>query len=210
MASVSSSEVARLVLDLATSRPPTLGGAGWLVCIDGPSGAGTSTLADAVAEASPVRTRVVRLDHMYQGWDGLPHVPDQLEQLLSPLDRDAASSYTRYDWQAGAPGEDVTVAPVPLLVLEGVGAGTARLSPLTTVLVWVDAPTELRRRRGVERDGDTFEPHWEDWAEAEAHHFERQGTRARADVLVDGTGRVPPRTVVPGAAASAHAAVPDH
>ena len=202
MASVSPSEVARLVLDLATSRPATLGGSGLLVCIDGPSGAGKSTLAEAVADAATIETRVVHLDDMYEGWDGLPRVPDQLEQLLSPLDRDAAGSYTRYDWEAGAPGEDVTVAPVPLLVLEGVGAGSARLTPLTTVLVWVDAPTDVRRRRGLERDGDSFAPHWEAWAEAEAHHFERQGTRGRADILVDGTGRHAPRTVVPGSEAA--------
>lgn len=198
MASVSPSEVARLVLDLATSRPATLGGSGLLVCIDGPSGAGKSTLAEAVADAATIETRVVHLDDMYEGWDGLPRVPDQLEQLLSPLDRDAAGSYTRHDWHTGTAGEDVTVAPVPLLVLEGVGSGAARITPLTTVLVWVDAPTELRRRRGLERDGESFGPHWEAWAEAEEHHFERQGTRRRADVLVDGTGRTAPRTVVPG------------
>lgn len=207
MASTSASEAARLVLDLATSRPATLGGKGLLVCIDGPSGAGKSTLAAAVAEAASadgVETRVVHLDDMYDGWDGLPRVPDQLEQLLSPLDRDAAGSYTRHDWHSGTPGDDVTVAPVPLLVLEGVGSGAARISPLTTVLVWVDAPTELRRRRGLERDGESFEPHWEAWAEAEAHHFERQGTRRRADVVVDGTGRTAPRTVVPGSEPVGH------
>lgn len=199
MVTDSSSEVARLVLDLATSSPPSLGGAGRLVCIDGPAGSGKTTLAAAVAAASEVPTRVVHLDDLYVGWAGLPGVPDQLEQLLSRLHRDAVSSYQRYDWEAGAPAEDVSVEPVPLLVLEGVGAGTARISALTTVLVWVEAPADLRLRRGLDRDGDGLAEHWEAWAEAEEHHFERQGTRGRADVLVDGTGRAGPRTVVPGA-----------
>lgn len=199
MVTDSSSEVARLVLDLAFSRPPSLGGEGRLVCIDGPAGSGKTTLAAAVAAAAEVTTRVVHLDDLYVGWDGLPGVPDQLEQLLSPLDRDAACSYQRYDWEAGALAEDVTVEPVPLLVIEGVGAGTARISPMTTVLVWVEAPAELRLRRGLDRDGDGLAEHWDAWAEAEEHHFERQGTRGRADVVVDGTGRTGPRTAVPGA-----------
>ena len=193
------SEAARLVLDLATSRPPSLGGEGRLVCIDGPAGSGKTTLAAAVARASSAPSRVVHLDDLYVGWDGLPQVPDQLEQLLSPLEHDAATSYTRYDWHAGALAEDVTVVPVPLLVLEGVGAGSARISPLTTVLAWVDAPADLRLERGLERDGPGLREHWQAWAEAEQHHFERQGTRARADVVVDGTGRTSARTAVPGA-----------
>jgi hypothetical protein len=46
-------------------------------------------------------------------------------------------------------------------------------------------------RRGLERDGDAFAPHWEAWAAAEAAHFAEHRTRDRADVVVDGTGGRP-------------------
>jgi hypothetical protein len=41
--------------------------------------------------------------------------------------------------------------------------------------------------RGIERDGDAFAPHWEQWAKDEAALFARERTRERADVIVDGT-----------------------
>jgi hypothetical protein len=42
-------------------------------------------------------------------------------------------------------------------------------------------------RRGVERDGDAFAPHWEAWARAEDDHFAAENTAERADLTVDGT-----------------------
>lgn len=180
---------ASLVHSLALSRPPTLG-RGRLVCVDGPAGSGKTTLGAAVGAVAGAP--VVHMDDLYEGWCGLPRVASQLDALLLPLARGEAGAYRRYDWHAGAFAETVTVAPAPLLVLEGVGAGTAAYSSLVTVLVWVEAPGELRLARGLERDGADAEPHWRQWTAAEAAHFAADGTRARADVLVDGTGERPP------------------
>ena len=112
----------------------------------------------------------------------------QLGDLLLPLAAGRAGSYRRYDWVAGQFAEEVVVEPVPLLVLEGVGSGAARFAPLVTVLVWVEAPYDLRMERGLARDGDTFAPYWEQWAQDEATLFAKERTRQRADVLIDGTG----------------------
>jgi uridine kinase len=172
------------VLELARSRPPTLG-AGRLVCVDGPAGSGKTTLAAAIAARAP-GTRVVHMDDLFAGWDGLPEVDRQLAGLLRPLATGAPGSYRRYDWLAGRFAETVTVEPVPLLVVEGVGSGSRVVADLVTALVWVHAPYEVRLRRGLERDGDAFAPHWEAWALAEEEHFAREGTRERADLVVDG------------------------
>lgn len=170
----SSSDASR-VLDLARSRPPTLG-AGRLICIDGPSGSGKTTLADALGAP------VVRVDEMIDGWTGLRTVDARLEGLLRPMASGAPGTYRRYDWHAGAYAEDVTVPPAPLLVLEGVGAGSLAVADLVTVLVWIEADLDVRRARGIERDGEDFAPHWDAWAAEEADHFARHGTRERADV----------------------------
>lgn len=190
MATVSPSEAARVVVDLVRSRPPTLR-AGRLLCIDGPAGSGKTTLAGAVATLTG--SPVVHLDDLYDGWDGLPRVADQLATLLEPLAEGHAGSYRRYDWVAGSYAETLTVAPSPLLVLEGVGSGSATHAALCTVLVWVEAPAELRLTRGVVRDGVRLEEQWRRWMSDEAQHFAADGTRDRADVLVDGTGRAVPR-----------------
>jgi uridine kinase len=178
------------VLDLLDERPATLGD-GRLVCIDGPAGSGKTTLAGAVSEGfdrlNRRRSRLLQMDDMYPGWSGLPRIDEQLDDLLTPLGEGRAGSYRRYDWVAHEFAETVTVEPVPLLVLEGVGSGAGRFDPLRTVLVWVEAPYDLRMRRGIERDGDAFAPYWEQWAADERDLFTRERTRERADLVVDGT-----------------------
>jgi uridine kinase len=172
------------VLDLARSRAPTLG-AGRLICVDGPAGAGKSSLAEAIVRLAPAP--LVHMDDLYPGWDGLPKVAGQLEGLLRPLAEGRTGSYRRYDWHLGRFAETVAVPPCELLVLEGVGSGSRLVADLVTVLVWVDAPYTLRIRRGIERDGDAFAPHWADWARAEGDHFAAENTAERADLVVDGT-----------------------
>ncbi len=177
---------AALVLDLVMSRPATLG-RGRLVSIDGPAGAGKTTLADQVVARAP-GARVIHMDDLYAGWDGLPDVGRQLAGLLRPLADRLPGSYRRYDWHTEAFAETVTVEPTDLLVLEGVGSGCRMHDDLIGVLVWVDAPYDLRMRRGIGRDGEAFAPHWQAWAEAERVHFARHRTRERADLVVDGSG----------------------
>ncbi|WP_246383420.1 4-amino-4-deoxy-L-arabinose transferase [Nocardioides stalactiti] len=179
-------DTARLVLALAAERPPTLG-ATRLVSVDGPAGSGKSTLASALA-ALDEGAHVVHMDDLYDGWGGLGSISRQLSTLVRPLALGRAGFYRRYDWHRGEFAETVDVEPPPLLVLEGVGAGAAELTTMITVLVWVSAPRELRRQRGLARDGEALAPQWDGWMRQEDEHFATQRTAERADVLVDGTG----------------------
>jgi uridine kinase len=184
------------VLELLVQRPPTLGD-GRLVCIDGPAGSGKTTLAgrlvegfDKLNQRGTLNQRgsgLVHMDDLYAGWSGLPRVDEQLDSLLGPLGEGRAGSYRRYDWVAGRFAETVTVEPVPLLVIEGVASGASRFDRLRTALVWVEADVDLRMQRGIDRDGEAFAPHWEQWATDEAVLFANERTRERADLVVDGT-----------------------
>jgi uridine kinase len=177
------------LLELALDRPQTLG-SGRLICIDGPAGSGKTTWAAGIAELAP-DANVVHMDDLYPGWSGLPEVDAQLGDLLLPLAEGRPGSYRRYDWVAGEFAERVAVEPVPLLVVEGVGCGASRFSSLVTVLVWIEAPEQLRMERGLARDGDSFAPHWTQWAADETAVFARERTRERADVRIDGAQPYP-------------------
>jgi hypothetical protein len=134
----------------------------------------------------------VHLDHLYDGWSGLDTVTDQLETLLRPLADGRPGHYRRYDWHARAFAETVEVG-VPasgLLVVEGVGSGSASCADLRTVLAWVEVGRDLRLRRGLARDGEHLREQWLAWQASEDAHFARERTREHADLVVDGQGNL--------------------
>jgi uridine kinase len=175
---------AERVLELARSRPPSLGSAR-LVCVDGPAGSGKTTLGAEIASLGG-GAAVVHMDDLYEGWGGLDRVEAQLRSLLRPLAEGFSGSYRRWDWPGNAWAETVLVPPAPLLVLEGVGSGSSAHADLTTVLAWVEVPFELRMARGLQRDGDAVTDHWRQWARDEEALFGRERTRERADLVLDG------------------------
>jgi hypothetical protein len=181
-------QAAQHVLRVVAHRPPSLG-TGRLVCIDGPGGSGKTTLAAAVADAAPCPVTVVHMDDVYPGWTGLAAgVAAVTDRLLGPLRDGRPAGYRRFDWATDAAAEWHDVPPVDLLVLEGVGSGAAARHTPGGCLVWVEAPPGLRRRRGLARGGEGIRAQWEAWMAEEADLFDRDRTRSRADILVDGTG----------------------
>ena len=169
------------------TREPRLG-LGRLIAVDGPAGAGKTTYASALATAADrlgVEARVIHLDDLYEGWTGLEEVGQRArDDVLDPLSTGTPGLYRRWDWVGSRWAEWVPVDPVPLLVLEGVGSGSLEVAPYLSGLVWVDAPSQVRRERGLARDGAAFAPHWDTWAASEVIHFAEHGTELRADVRV--------------------------
>ena len=159
-----------------------------VVAVDGPSGSGKTTLARGLVDA--LGCPAVHMDELYPGWDGLAEsVPLLVHRVLEPLARGEHATYRTWDWEAGARGGARTVAPGPLLVVEGCGSSVGEAGDFAAVRVWVDAPREERMRRGIARDGEAFRPHWERWAAQEDALFAADRTRERADVLVSTEGR---------------------
>lgn len=183
-------DVAEVVLWVAGNRQPTLGDTR-LVCVDGRTGAGKSSLGETVHEAASTigSSALVHLDDLLDGWRGLDKVSHTLERdVLVPLRAGRPGRYRRYDWVRGEYAEEHVVDPVDLLVVEGVGSGATSYSSWITTLVWVDAPADLGLARSVARDGEALRPQLLQWMRDEDALLARERTRDRADVIVDGTG----------------------
>ena len=183
-----------LLVDAVSAAAPRLGPVR-LVCVDGPAGSGKTTLAEAVLHGLVERgtdAAVLHLDDLYDGWAGLEGSlwPRLAAQVLEPLRRGWPGRYQRYDWLAAAFDGWVDV-PVPqVLVLEGCGSARRAADPFAALRVWVEAPPEVRLERGLARDGYAMRPAWEQWMHDEAEHFLHERTAERADVRLDGFGRM--------------------
>lgn len=174
------------VVTRTLAASPTLGPRR-LVCVDGPAGSGKTTMAAQVRRAVPdgVSCRVVHLDDLYPGWDGLrAGVEHVAETVVGPFAAGRPGRYRRWDWHASAPGPWVDVPLADLLVLEGVGAGSLVFADVVTTLVWVEADDDVRLARGVERDGVASRDDFVAWMASEAPYLDEQRTRERADLVV--------------------------
>lgn len=174
-------DVAR-VLDALTGAEPRCGTTR-VIAIDGPSGAGKTTLAAGVGDA--LAAPVVHMDGLYPGWDGLAEAVGLLTaQVLEPLARGERAAYRVWDWHRSRWNGTQEVPESTLLVIEGCASSVGSAGEYAAVRVWVEAPREERMRRGLARDGAAYRPHWERWAAQETQLFARDGTRAKADVVV--------------------------
>ncbi|HTJ38128.1 MAG TPA: AAA family ATPase [Dactylosporangium sp.] len=171
------------------ARPARLG-AVRLVGVDGRAGSGKTTFARRLAEElqKSRRVTVLNTDDYLDGWAKmLIWQPRLREWVFEPFRRGEAGAYRRYDWGLERLLDDwTTIEPPDVLIVEGVGSASVAMRADLTLSVLVDAPRELRLRRGLERDGEALRPEWERWMASEDGHFAEDATPESVDVLVDG------------------------
>lgn len=179
--------------------------------IDGPAGSGKTSLANRVAvalggessrgagtfdpavPASPSDTvQILHGDDMYEGWGGLETLDKVLlDEVLKPRAAGQSAGFRMWDWVAGARTHFIPVPPVRYLLIEGVGVAQRDARVFANLIVYVDAPADVRLRRGLDRDGEHMRDEWERWQRLEDAHMLEHGTLAAADAVIDGTSVVP-------------------
>ena len=153
------------------------------MAIDGPSGAGKSDVADRLG--AELEATILRVDEFVPGWHGLAAMPPVIARdVLTPIAAGDVGTARRWDWVAERPGDIVDVLPVPILVLDGCGSGSRVIRPYLSLLIWADAPVDVRRARAMSRDGEVYEPWWDVWAAQERAIFAAEQTALAADVRV--------------------------
>jgi uridine kinase len=172
------------LLEKAQQRTP-VGAATTVLALDGPSGAGKTTLADALLAALPEEsTALVRMEDLYPGWDGLEAATLRLAtEVLPPLLRGEPARFRRWDWTHDRYGTVRDVVPAKVVtIVEGVGSGTLAAASSVSALAFLDAPEQVRYQRAMARDGAGYRPYWERWAAQERAYFGRDDPGRRADL----------------------------
>jgi uridine kinase len=156
-----------------------------VVAVDGPSGSGKTGFAASLADRLP-NADLLHMDDLYPGWDGLEQaVVDLHDRVLAPLARGERAAYRRWDWEHHRYAGWHHLPASNLLLVEGVGSGAGPGAELESALIWLEADRDVRLRRGIERDGESYLPHWRRWAAHEDALFAVDGTRNRADLIVN-------------------------
>ena len=155
----------------------------YTLLIDGPSGAGKTTLAEQIGAVLDIP--VVHCDEFYPGWNGLGEGARIVARDVLSL-RDPG--YWRWDWEHDCRGEWVSLDPTSDLIVEGVGAVTegsmaaAKARGCVNTL-WVDATESLRRLRALVRDPG-YAPFWDMWA-AQEHELRMRRGAVYFDAVIE-------------------------
>jgi para-aminobenzoate synthetase len=158
-----------------------------IIAIDGRSGAGKTTLAIELAARLRNHHKVAlfHLEDIYPGWNGLAAgVERYVTTVLAPLRRGEPATWVSWDWERHYDGDARVTLPAEIVIVEGVGAAAAAARPLLDAVIWADSPDHERRKRALERDGQTYAPYWDQWAAQESELLASDNVRDHADIRV--------------------------
>lgn len=194
-------QIADQVLELIESGMPTP-----IILIDGRTGSGKTTFAAALqnrlfqkGESAP---RVIHMDDLYEGWDGLQAGVDYLiRQILSPLARREGASWQEYDWTATDSTATDPTNPGKVgartgtwrefrggtpLIIEGVGSLSRIATEQADITVWLEADQAVRQARIAARnaEGDGDGTWFGMWTAQEADFYAREKSDEIADLVI--------------------------
>jgi uridine kinase len=154
-----------------------------IVAIDGPGGAGKSSLAEGLARE--LDAPIIHTDD-FASWDNpVDWWPALIAHALRPLAAGKPARFRTSNW-GGEEREPLEIAPRDFVILEGVTASRVAFRPYLAYAIWIETPRELRLRRGLERDGAEARSRWEKWLEGEDRYVSRERPAEYADCVLRG------------------------
>lgn len=172
-------ELTAALFDLcsSTKRP--------IIAIDGPAGAGKTTLAEHLTAALSLKYKctTLHMDDFYNGWD-TPfdlHLEDALTRACSSHQKSEKFSLSYFNWSKGEYGAVIEIPQSQLLILEGVGAAQTPIRPYLTASIWIDIDPADGIERVIARDGESISVNMQNWLIKQEQHFLENKTQINAD-----------------------------
>ena len=170
------------LLDLCSAKSPSI------IAIDGPAGAGKTTLANnlALALSTSLRVNVIHMDDLYNGWENAlsEELTHTLLHLTSAHLAAKPLNFSKFNWAVSEFDESITAPAADLLILEGVGSGQSSIREKLSALLWIDIDYNQGLTRVLERDGQSLENQMQKWLVQQEQHFRVEGTQNAADFIL--------------------------
>ena len=156
-----------------------------IVLIDGRAASGKSTIADALQrrlfKEGETLPRVVHMDDLYPGWDGLAAGAEYLQRfVLGPITARKTANWQMFDWALGERREWREFSGGTPLIVEGCGAVNSNSVEVAHLTVWLEVAEDVRHERWLAREGS--DEHWAAWAAQELDFYARERSAALAAV----------------------------
>jgi uridine kinase len=159
-----------------------------IILIDGRAASGKSTFALELAakyfQLEKQAARVISMDDLYPGWEGLSEGSIYLlRQVLMPLSQGKTASWQIWDWKKDErSGEDPMnghreFSGGTALIIEGCGSISRLTSDLADLTVWIESDDEKRKQRFNQRDEGKFDEYYGIWSTQEDEFYERENSR---------------------------------
>jgi len=159
-----------------------------IIAIDGPAGAGKTTLAHdiALALASQYSITEIHMDDLYDGWDNAltSQLSDVLTHIVDSHKNEKPFSLSTYNWQEGRFDPPSQMEKSQLLILEGVGSGQLAIRDSLSALIWIDIEDSQGLARVLARDGNAIENQMRKWLATQEQHFRDESTQKAADFVL--------------------------
>ena len=159
-----------------------------IIAIDGPAGAGKTTLAHEIylALAPKMSVGVIHMDDLYDGWENALGA-DLTKVLLYLSDQHKQQNPARinkYNWTTYSFEDSEETPPSELLILEGVGSGDMAIQDDLAALIWIDIDPEIGVKRVIARDGAQVAHEMRKWLGTQQEYFSQHSTREKADFIL--------------------------
>jgi uridine kinase len=159
-----------------------------LLAIDGPAGAGKTTLAAKLEAqfAAHSTVRVIHMDDLYDGWDGAlgDALSQTLERLASAHLAGVECTIKIFNWHLMKFDREEVITPTDYLILEGVGAAQAGVRAAGATTYWLDIDSETGLKRVLARDGSHIEKEMLLWQIQQSIHFDKDKTRENCEFKI--------------------------
>lgn len=159
-----------------------------IIAIDGPAGAGKTTLAQTISLAlSPqISTTVIHMDELYPGWEKALGV--ELTETLTWLTQSHKAKkplkYSSFNWATNEFNTSHVVDSTQLLILEGVGSAQRPIEGSLVTSIWLDLDPQIGFQRVIERDGAIITAEMTKWLAMQEQHFATDQTKERCEFLL--------------------------